>query len=317
MPISLSTEDDEAFRKILEADPECRKCFECDTAHPQWCDVLHGTFICIDCSGIHRSLGVHLSFVRSSTMDSWSDWKPEKLRQMAIGGNRRARLYFEKHNVPKTPLNERYMSLAALRYAAMLEAEALGEPFNEAAWKPPEWYARARAQPQQAPYTSIPAPQQHRKFGEHPQFSNQGMGKDWFSTLSDGWNTVSGKTVALAQTATESLPDTLSTFSSSVAGYASKFTEEAKKFTVNLMKEDDDGRGEAYYSVNGSHPYNEMEREQNEYFPSPSPPSGSQWGKTVDVHPISSPSIDSSKVLPSRVVKAPSKPPKVDDDWNW
>ena len=29
--------------------------------------------MCLECSGRHRSLGVHISFVRSVAMDSWND----------------------------------------------------------------------------------------------------------------------------------------------------------------------------------------------------------------------------------------------------
>src|SRR4051812_6763649 len=42
-------------------------CVDCNRPSPQWASVSHGTYLCIQCSGIHRSLGVHISFVRSCT----------------------------------------------------------------------------------------------------------------------------------------------------------------------------------------------------------------------------------------------------------
>lgn len=39
----------------------------------EWCCLTFGSMVCIDCSGIHRSLGVHRSKVRSLRLDHWDD----------------------------------------------------------------------------------------------------------------------------------------------------------------------------------------------------------------------------------------------------
>jgi len=48
------------------------RCCDCSSLDTNWASVSHGTLICLECAGKHRSLGVHVSFVRSITMDSWS-----------------------------------------------------------------------------------------------------------------------------------------------------------------------------------------------------------------------------------------------------
>ncbi|KAI6240955.1 Centaurin-gamma-1A isoform X1 [Aphelenchoides fujianensis] len=47
------------------------RCADCGSNQPVWAAYNHGITICIECSGIHRKLGTHVSKVRSLELDQW------------------------------------------------------------------------------------------------------------------------------------------------------------------------------------------------------------------------------------------------------
>ncbi|ERN16219.1 hypothetical protein AMTR_s00063p00013660, partial [Amborella trichopoda] len=77
----------------LMCQPGNRLCADCGSADPKWVSVNLGVFICIKCSGIHRSLGVHISKVLSAKLDEWTEEQVDSL--VAMGGNVAANLKYE------------------------------------------------------------------------------------------------------------------------------------------------------------------------------------------------------------------------------
>ncbi|KAG8708154.1 hypothetical protein FRC09_001412 [Ceratobasidium sp. 395] len=74
--------------------PENKVCADCKKNDPRWASWNIGVFICIRCSGIHRSMGTHISKVKSVDLDVWT---PEQMASIQKWGNERANLYWEAH----------------------------------------------------------------------------------------------------------------------------------------------------------------------------------------------------------------------------
>lgn len=114
------------FFRQQQLDVENQRCMDTNTANPQWASVSHGCYISLEASGVHRGLGVHISFVRSTTMDSW---KPAQRRLMEVGGNRRLREFFRSQGIrDNLPIQQKYNTRAAQWYRRYLRSLAEGTP---------------------------------------------------------------------------------------------------------------------------------------------------------------------------------------------
>ncbi|KAG5531765.1 hypothetical protein RHGRI_026401 [Rhododendron griersonianum] len=85
-PDAMKVNEQASVSKVLREIPGNNLCAECVSPDPDWASLNLGILMCIECSGVHRNLGVHISKVRSITLDV-KVWEPTILDLFRILGN--------------------------------------------------------------------------------------------------------------------------------------------------------------------------------------------------------------------------------------
>lgn len=119
---------DPEIGKILSIEGNSR-CVDCGTTDPQWVSMNNSVFVCLDCAGIHRNLGVEISYIRSLSMDNWDDYQ---LKQLYIGGNNRFVSNLEDYKLSANnshislnadKIKKKYLYTASQYYRDLLKSE--------------------------------------------------------------------------------------------------------------------------------------------------------------------------------------------------
>lgn len=118
--MAASREETTAIMKKVRERPGNRTCVDCGAKNPVWASATYGVLICFECAGRHRSMGTHLSFVRSTTLDVW---KYSDLARMQASSNARFLEYLSAHGAGDLPVADRYTSAAAAQYRALIDEE--------------------------------------------------------------------------------------------------------------------------------------------------------------------------------------------------
>ncbi|KAK0531250.1 Protein gts1 [Tilletia horrida] len=82
------------------------RCADCRTPNPRWASWNLGIFLCVQCAGVHRKMGTHISKVRSLTLDQWTR---EQVDAMKAGGNAKSNALYnpdEMRNRPPTNIEQ-------------------------------------------------------------------------------------------------------------------------------------------------------------------------------------------------------------------
>ncbi|KAG2156310.1 ArfGap-domain-containing protein [Suillus clintonianus] len=131
--------DQVAAKRILQElikreDLKNKTCVDCGNPNPQWASVSFAIFLCLQCAGVHRGFGVHISFVRSVSMDTW---QADQIKRMQLAGNAPFRQFIESYSPADqggykqgTSPYDTYHCWAASQYREKLDAALADKPWS-------------------------------------------------------------------------------------------------------------------------------------------------------------------------------------------
>jgi ADP-ribosylation factor GTPase-activating protein 2/3 len=114
------------FFKLIRSQSNNKSCADCAKPSPIWASVTFGFFICAECAAKHRELGVQISKVKSTMLDTW---EIGELRRMCVSGNAHAPKLGKDSDLRAKYAGGRWYAEAVDKAAARSAAEEPGTAF--------------------------------------------------------------------------------------------------------------------------------------------------------------------------------------------
>ncbi|KAI5819477.1 hypothetical protein BZA77DRAFT_350536 [Pyronema omphalodes] len=113
---NFNDDPEKLLQMVRDSDPSNSSCADCGSqVKTEWVSINLGIVLCIECSGLHRSLGTHISKVRSLTLDVTS-FTPDLVDLLTSIGNAKSNSVWESRLDPSTRPNAQSSRESRLKF---------------------------------------------------------------------------------------------------------------------------------------------------------------------------------------------------------